>query len=109
MTAEQHAATANLVQIAGVLLEHGGWVTTQGLAERTGIHRDTCRRILAEGARAGWFAHAEDDGGDRWSLGPELPRIGLAWLQKMTERACALKAEFDTITNSMAPRARGDA
>jgi len=89
-----HESTAAVVAVCTCLVEHAGWIATSGVADRTGLGRDTCRRILAELATHGWAERAADDAGDRWTCGAALPRLGLTWMRVQAEQAEALRNRF---------------
>lgn len=93
-----HQATADLVSMMDVLLEHGGWMKTGTVAERAGLGRDTARRMLRELGAAGWVEGAELDGEERWRIGPVLPRLGLAYLDLLRQKQEQLRASYDAAT-----------
>lgn len=86
------------------LLGHGGWMSTQELATKLDTHRDTMRRICQTLAFKGWLVSQDVDGKQMWTIGPELPRIGLAYLELLTRRAQGLRAEFDAATAAIATK-----
>ena len=94
-----HKATGHVCAVLDVLLACGGWLNTKAVAEAAEVPRPTTRDILAELRTRHWVEHREADGAQLWCIGPELPRIGLAYLQlqqaaaqaavRNTERALA--------------------
>ncbi len=88
-----HQATANVVQTIGALHEHGGWMSTSDIANQADIHRDTCRKVLAELKLYDWVVHAERDGQDRWRLGMALPELGLEHQARINTRIRELHAD----------------
>lgn len=80
MSETTHQPTADVVAIVGHLLEHGGWARSAEIGRVAGVHRDTARRILRELGDAGWVEARPIDGETRYRIGPELPRLGLAFL-----------------------------
>ena len=86
-----HTATANVADVLDVLLAFPGWLGTKDIAARSSTHRDTTRRILAELERRGWVEHRLVDETDAWAIGPELPRIGLAYLERLGAEQARLR------------------
>lgn len=91
-----HTATADVIAILGVLLERGGW-TSPGQLGLT-VHRDTARRILRELARASWAEMRELEGETRFRIGPELPRIGLAYLSLLQAEQEQIASRYQAAT-----------
>lgn len=82
-----------------VLAEQGGALSTADAGQRADVQRDTARRILRQLADAGWVRPVAGAGeGDRWVLGPELPRLGLDYQRRLVEAARELKADWDRCT-----------
>lgn len=92
-----HEATAAVVRTILHLVEHGGWIATAALAEKTGIGRDNQRRILVELLTYAWVERSTDEQGDRWICGPGLPRLGLAYLELLNERSRSLRSTFEAL------------
>lgn len=94
-----HPPTALVCALMRELGEHGGHLATAELADAVGAHRDTVRRALQELASQGWVDQSKArDGSDRWRIGPELPRIGLAHLALLTAEQDALRDRFNAAT-----------
>ena len=91
---EGHAATAAVCDLLDALRLQRGLLSTRELAERTGVHRDTVRRVLSELERRGWAVAQEIEGAQLWALGAALPRIGLDHLDFLNEQAQALRDRF---------------
>ncbi len=86
------------------LVACSSWLSTSDLAERCGIGRDTARRMLRTFERRAWVRREVADSKDLWTIGPELPRIGLQFHALLERRAAALRADF---TASLQPFGRG--
>lgn len=91
---EHHKATADVMALLLVLARHAGVLSTRELAESAQVHRDTARRILRELAGQGWVRVVGEGDGEAWSLGPELPRLGLDYQRRLVAAAAALNADF---------------
>lgn len=85
-----HRNTANVCQALEVLLAADGWLTTRQVADAAGVHKNTAPDILEELASRGWVERRDVDGSPRWLIGPELPRIGLAYQRRLAAEAEAL-------------------
>lgn len=105
----EHAPTADVVTTMTALLEHGGWARSGDLARVSGVHRDTARRILRQLASAGWVEARELEGETRYRIGPELPRLGLAFLGLLQREQDDARTRFQaaTVPHTWAPGAGG--
>lgn len=92
-----HEAAAAVCDLLAALIEHGGWLSTAELSERTGVGRDTARRVLRELSSRGWVRPETHAGAEVWTIGPELPRIGHAYAALLAARLAALRAELDRV------------
>lgn len=82
-----------------VLLEHGGVLSTAEVASRAELGRDATRRLLRTLAAAEWVRRVQVEGAESWSLGPELPRIGVQWQELLVSRMRSLRADFDRVSS----------
>jgi len=92
-----HRATENAILIVHALLELDAWKSTTEIADAVGIHRDTCRKALAEMKLHGWALHRELDGQDRWRVGLELADRSLELLARRVARVKELQAEVEGV------------
>jgi DNA-binding IclR family transcriptional regulator len=95
--ARHHKATQDVIAIVVAMFGHGGWMTTSETADRAGVHRDTCRKILAELRVGDWALHSDTDGQDRWRLGTALPHLGLAYQARIVARMREARRELDEL------------
>lgn len=93
-TGEHHRATADVMVILTTLAAAGGVLSTSRLARLANVHRDSTRRILRELETAGWVRRIDDEQGENWTIGPELPRLGLHYQQRLVEAQRQLAADF---------------
>lgn len=93
MKGAHHKGAADVMALLLVLARRHGALGTGELAQAAEVHRDTARRILRELAAAGWVRLVGQDEGEVWSLGPELPRLGLDWQRRLVEAARELHAD----------------
>lgn len=84
-----------VMAVLGQLLDAGGWLTSRELGERAGLDRNQVRRICRTLEVVGWVRRESHDGSDFWTLGPELPRIGMAYQRQLQKQAEQLRADFD--------------
>jgi len=105
----EHQPTADVILIVSYLLEHGGWARSSELARASGVHRDTARRILGQLAQSAWAERREVEGETRYRVGPELPRIGLAFLELLTREQAEILGRYNqaVIPHSWTPGAGG--
>lgn len=94
----EHAPTADVVTILTALLEHGGWARASELGRASGVHRDTARRILRQLSLSRWVESQDLDGETRFRIGPELPRIGLAFVTLLQREQEDARARFEAAT-----------
>lgn len=89
-----HRATANVVALLTHLARHRGWLSAPALADMPHVtgNRDAARRVLNELAAHGWVEAADHGEGTLYRLGPELPRVGLAWMQQLQAEITSLQA-----------------
>ena len=92
-----HEATANVCELLVALVCHGGWLSTTEISEKTGIHRDVLRRMLRELAERAWVCASTFDGKELWTIGPELPRIGIQYQALLVARSQQLRNDFDRL------------
>ena len=105
---ELHGGTLQVMALLLELLTHGGWLGTTELARRAGAHRDTARRILVTLAARHWVRRDGDGDASLWTIGPELPRIGLLYQDLLHQRALAVRADLDrALAPLAAPPVRG--
>jgi predicted transcriptional regulator len=97
-TEVEHQPTADVVLTLTYLLEHGGWARSSELARVSGVHRDTARRILRQLTNAAWVEAREVEGETRYRVGPELPRIGLAFLELLQREQWEIRKRYDAAT-----------
>lgn len=86
-----HKGTSHVCAILDTLLEHGGWMNTKAVAATAEVPRPTAKDILAELTTRHWVEHRESDGAQLWRIGPELPRIGLTYLDLQQRAAQAAR------------------
>lgn len=96
--AEHHQGAADTMALLLVLAAHAGVLPTSEVARRADVGRDSARRILRALATQDWVRRFDGEDGERWSLGPELPRLGLAYQRRLVEAAEALSADFARLT-----------
>lgn len=89
----RHKGTGQVVAILTTLTLREGWATVAELSAELNLHRDTVRAVLEELSVHGWAQHREE--GDLFTIGAELPRLGLHQHNALARRAAALRAELD--------------
>ncbi len=104
MRGEHHKATGDVMALLLILASRHGSMATRELAEAAEVHRDTTRRMLRELATAGWVRVVGQDEGEVWSLGPELPRLGLDWQRRLVEAARALHDDHNRLMQPLEER-----
>lgn len=93
MTPTSHKGTRAVVSLIDDLQAANGWQPTSAIVARTGIHKDVAPAMLEELASCGWVERREDEHlGTLWLIGPELPRIGLAYQRRLHRAAEELRA-----------------
>lgn len=104
MRGEHHKATGDVMALLLVLAHHAGALPTRELAERAEVHRDTARRILRELATQGWVRVVGQDDAEVWSIGPELPRLGLDYQRRLVAAARALHDDHNRLMQPLEAR-----
>lgn len=108
-----HRSTALVCELMDALLLHGGWTAFSALLARDLAHRQTLEAAIAELAARGWVERRERDNEAWLRPGPELPRIGLAYLRQLTaeqedleRRAIRAAAVVNTLVPGTSPGRR---
>lgn len=98
-----HKSTAQVCELLNMLEQADDWVPTRALAERAEVPRSTASQALEELAGRGWVEERRTDAGRLWRLGPELPRIGLAYQSRLVAEAAELKRRFEHSLSPIPP------
>lgn len=93
--ADLHEAAWGVMCLLTELLAYGGWLSTTDLADRCGLGRDTVRRMLRTLECRAWVRRELAENRELWTIGPELPRIGVQFQELLVQRSAALRADFD--------------
>lgn len=96
-----HQSTWQIMSLLGCLLEHGGWMSSSELGKATGLDRNAIRRMARTLEAGDWLRREQVDGSDLWTIGPELPRIGLQYAALLNRRMTVIRADFDRLSEPL--------
>ncbi|HNH45557.1 MAG TPA: helix-turn-helix domain-containing protein [Myxococcota bacterium] len=92
-----HQGTWQVMAVLVQLMACKGWLGSSKLGEVAGLNRDSVRRICRTLESQGWVRRESHDGQDLWTIGPELPRIGVQYHELINRRLTALDADFNRL------------
>lgn len=92
MTETGHKGTRAVIRVLDTLSAADGWLPTPSIVTRTGLHKELVPQVLDELAAHGWVERRDNpELGPLWLIGPELPRIGLAYQRRLEREARELR------------------